>query len=60
MYNPEKIINDCIEELKTLYVIDKNRNYKYVENYEERRREIWRKMAYRRPLPSPPHKGRES
>jgi len=45
MYNTEKIIVRCIKRLEQLYVYDENRNKKEVENFEERRREIWRTMA---------------
>lgn len=45
MYNAEQLITRCIESLNALVKIDENRNYKYVENYEERRRQIWRAMA---------------
>lgn len=45
MYNTEKLITRCIDRLNALITIDENRNYKFVENYEERRREIWRLMA---------------
>lgn len=45
MYNPTKLIMICLEHLKELYIYDENRNMKEVENFEERRREIWRAMA---------------
>lgn len=45
MYNTELLITRCIDRLNALITIDENRNYKFVENYEERRREIWRTMA---------------
>lgn len=45
MYNPTKLIMICLEQLKELYIYDENRNVKEVENFEERRREIWRAMA---------------
>lgn len=45
MYNSERLISRCIKRLSKLVVVDENRNYKFVENYEERRREIWRLMA---------------
>ena len=45
MYNAARLIKHCLEKLKTLYVIDENRNRKEVENFEDRRRQIWRAMA---------------
>lgn len=45
MYNPTKLIKNCLEHLKKLYIYDENRNMKEVENFEERRREIWLAMA---------------
>lgn len=45
MYNPVKLILICLEHLKQLYVYDENRNMKEVDNFEERRRQIWRAMA---------------
>lgn len=36
---------NCLEHLKQLYIYDENRNMKEVDNFEERRRKIWRAMA---------------
>lgn len=38
-------IEHAIKELSSLTYIDVNRHYKLVENYEVRRREIWKTIA---------------
>lgn len=38
-------IEHAVEELNSLTYIDANRHYKHVENYEARRREIWKTLA---------------